>query len=42
MNNVFDKEAPQLNDGTRGYRDASTSLYDVLGRAVFLKVEQNF
>ncbi|MBH0089689.1 MULTISPECIES: TonB-dependent receptor plug domain-containing protein [unclassified Pseudoalteromonas] len=42
VNNVFDKEAPQLNDGTRGYRDASTSLYDVLGRAVFLKVEQNF
>lgn len=42
VNNVFDKEAPQWYDGFRGYRDASTSLYDVLGRTIFFKVEQSF
>ncbi|MEM0514620.1 TonB-dependent receptor [Pseudoalteromonas sp. YIC-827] len=42
VNNVFDREAPKWYDGFYDYRDASTALYDVLGRTVFIKVEQSF
>jgi len=42
LNNVFDKEAPSQYDGFVGWRDVDTSLYDVLGRTVFFKIEQSF
>ena len=42
VNNLFDKQAPTFYEGTADYRDASTALYDVTGRVVFLRVEQNF
>ena len=42
VNNIFDREAPKWYDGFYDYRDASTALYDVLGRTIFLKVEQTF
>ncbi|SHH27569.1 TonB-dependent receptor [Ferrimonas marina] len=42
VNNVFDKEAPTWYDGFVDYRDASVDLYDVLGRTVFVKLEQRF
>lgn len=42
VNNVFDREAPTWYDGFVDYRDAATGLYDVLGRTVFVKIEQSF
>lgn len=42
VNNVFDKQAPTWYDGFVGYRDVYTGLYDVMGRTLFLRVEQNF
>jgi len=42
VNNLLDKEAPTFYKGFSAYRDANWSLYDVLGRTIFLKVEQSF
>lgn len=42
VNNVFDKEPTSWYKGFRDYRDVSWTLYDVLGRTVFLKYEQSF
>ncbi len=42
INNLLDEEAPTWYDGFVAYRDVKTDLYDVLGRTVFLKVEQTF
>ncbi|MEO3866493.1 TonB-dependent receptor [Rheinheimera fenheensis] len=42
LNNAFDKKSPTWYDGFAGYRDVYTGLYDVLGRTVFLRIEQKF
>ena len=42
VNNLFDEEAPSWYDGSVGWRDVNTGLYDVLGRTVFFKIEQSF
>ena len=42
VNNVFDKEPTGWYDGFRDYRDVTWSLYDVLGRSIFFKIEQSF
>lgn len=42
LNNAFDKKSPTWYDGFVGYRDVYTGLYDVLGRTLFLRVEQKF
>ncbi|MEO3879455.1 TonB-dependent receptor [Rheinheimera fenheensis] len=42
LNNAFDKKSPTWYDGFVGYRDVYTGLYDVLGRTVFLRIEQKF
>ncbi|MEO3680115.1 TonB-dependent receptor [Rheinheimera sp. FR7-31] len=42
LNNAFDKASPTWYDGFVGYRDVYTGLYDVLGRTVFLRIEQKF
>lgn len=41
INNLFDKQAPNQYT-TAGYRDSYTGLYDVMGRSLSLRVEQNF
>lgn len=42
LNNAFDKKSPTWYDGFVGYRDVYTGLYDVMGRTVFLRLEQKF
>ena len=43
VNNLLDKEAPSFyNEGNVGWRDVNTGLYDVLGRTVFVRIQQTF
>ncbi|WP_350432943.1 TonB-dependent receptor [Shewanella sp. H8] len=42
VNNLLDEEAPSWYDGSVGWRDVNTGLYDVLGRTVFFKIQQSF
>ncbi|MCE9678656.1 TonB-dependent receptor [Shewanella sp. AS1] len=42
VNNLTSEDAPTWYDGFVDYRDVKTDLYDVMGRTVFLRLEQTF
>jgi outer membrane receptor protein involved in Fe transport len=42
VNNLFDKEAPNWYNDGYDFRDANTGLYDVLGRTLYVTVNQKF